>query len=62
MAVKLMHKWKGPHFPYFKVPKGKLKEWQAIIQKKGLKDSSNVCWRHFDDDDLFTSKVIYYVL
>ena len=53
----VLHKWLSDQCrktkgSLFKVPKGKLVEWQAIIPKKGMKDSSTICWRHFNDDDL----------
>ena len=51
-------KEKGPLFSRFQVPKGKLVEWQAIVPKQGMKDSSTICWRHFDDDDLIKGKMI----
>ena len=48
---------KGLHSSHFKVPKGKLLEWQAYIPTKGMKNSSSICWRHFDDHDLIKGKM-----
>jgi hypothetical protein len=43
---------------FFKVPKHRLEEWRGIIPKMGLLDSSCLCWRHFDEDDIMKGKFI----
>ena len=52
---------KGIFSSCFRVPKGKLVEWQAIIPNKGMNHSSTICWRHFDNDDLIKGKMKDYV-
>jgi hypothetical protein len=43
---------------FFRIPKHRLEEWRGILPKIGLLDSSRLCWRHFDEDDIIKGKFI----
>ena len=36
----------------------RLKEWQIVIPKMGLTQSSRLCWRHFDESDIILGRSI----
>ncbi|XP_045034644.1 uncharacterized protein LOC116930550 [Daphnia magna] len=37
---------------FFRIPKHRLEEWRGILPKMGLLDSSRLCRRHFDEEDI----------
>lgn len=43
---------------FFRIPKHRLEEWRGILPKMGLLDSSRLCWRHFDEEDIIKGKSI----
>ena len=43
---------------FFHPPKDFVKSWEEKILKKGLKPSSRLCSRHFDDDDIIKGNII----
>ncbi len=45
-------------FGSFKVPLSKIAEWQSVILRPGLKSSSRLCDRHFDEEDIVKGKTI----
>ena len=42
----------------FQVPVRKVDEWQSVITKPGLKSTSKLCHRHFDDEDILKGRTI----
>ena len=45
-------------FGLFKVPPLKIAQWQSVILRAGLKSSSKLCDRHFDEQDIVKGKTV----
>lgn len=42
----------------FLPPKKAIEKWRTVITKMGLKESSSICLRHFDEEDISKGRII----